>query len=77
VFFRRWIKGGGWKDGWRGFWLSWLASIYHFLALAKRWEMSLHDGRIPDAAMARRRMREIVAKAGHGEIPPSDNATHP
>ena len=63
VFLRRWIKGGGWRDGWRGFWLSWLASAYHFLVLAKRWEMTLYDGQIPDAAMARSRMWEIVRKA--------------
>lgn len=60
VFLRRWLKGKGWKDGWRGFWLCWISGVYEGLVLAKMWEMSLHDGTIPDARMARDRMRRVV-----------------
>jgi glycosyltransferase involved in cell wall biosynthesis len=64
VFFRRWIRHGGWREGWHGFFLSWLSASYEVLILAKRWEMSLHGGEIPDAPMARRRMRDLVERAG-------------
>jgi glycosyltransferase involved in cell wall biosynthesis len=67
VFFRRLVWSGAWRDGWRGFWLSWLSASYEMLVLAKQWEMSLHDGRIPDAAMARSRMRRLVREAADGE----------
>jgi glycosyltransferase involved in cell wall biosynthesis len=60
VFFRRWIRHGGWREGWHGFFLAWLSASYEVLILAKRWEMSLHGGVIPDAEKARRRMRDLV-----------------
>lgn len=60
IFLRRYLKHGAWRDGWRGFWLCWISFVYESLVFAKLWEMSLHQGAIPDAAMARRRMRELV-----------------
>lgn len=60
VFLRRYLKEKGWKDGWRGFWLCWISGVYEGLVMAKIWEMGLHEGRIPDAAMARSRMRKIA-----------------
>lgn len=64
IFLRRYLKHGAWRDGWRGFWLCWISFVYESLVFAKLWEMSLHEGRIPDAAMARRRMRELVDRGG-------------
>lgn len=60
IFLRRYVKEKGWKDGWRGFWLCWISGVYEGIVLAKLWEMSLHEGRIPDAGMARSRMRKIA-----------------
>lgn len=66
-FFRRYVKGGAWMDGWRGFWLCWINAVYNGLIVAKMWEMSLHGGKIPDAGMARALMREIVKERGGRE----------
>ena len=61
VFLRRYLLHGGWRDGWHGFWLAWAGAVYQALIVAKIWEMSLHDGKLPDAPMARLRMRRIVS----------------
>ncbi|MCB9497252.1 MAG: glycosyltransferase family 2 protein [Fibrobacteria bacterium] len=60
IFLRRYLKEKGWKDGWRGFWLCWISGVYEGFVLAKLWEMSLHEGAIPDSKMARAKMRMIV-----------------
>jgi glycosyltransferase involved in cell wall biosynthesis len=63
TFFKRWIGRGAWLDGWRGFWLSWIAAVYQGLIVAKLWEMSLHDGSIPDSAKARSKMHDFVQES--------------
>lgn len=41
-FFGRYIIKQGFRDGWRGFVLSYLRAIYQFLTYAKQWEKSSH-----------------------------------
>tara|TARA_B100000315_G_scaffold260160_1_gene319616 strand:+ start:1414 stop:2217 length:804 start_codon:yes stop_codon:yes gene_type:complete len=38
-FFRTFIRKQGWRDGFRGFMLSFFASLYQIIAYAKYWEM--------------------------------------
>lgn len=61
-FIRRWLFSGSFREGWHGFWLCWVSGVYEALVHAKLWEMSLHQGRIPDTRTARARMRSLAGQ---------------
>lgn len=58
-FWVHWWHRRGVKDGWLGFWLSFLFLVYEALVLMKQWERTLHGGKSPTDEDARRRMRSI------------------
>ncbi|MCB9497250.1 MAG: glycosyltransferase family 2 protein [Fibrobacteria bacterium] len=63
-FWVHWRHRRGSKDGWRGFWLSFLFLVYEALVLMKQWEMSLHGGRLPSDEEAREAMRKVAGITG-------------
>jgi|WetSurMetagenome_2_1015567.scaffolds.fasta_scaffold48015_2 (heptosyl)LPS beta-1,4-glucosyltransferase len=53
----------GYRDGWRGFWLSIVFVFYKFLIFGKLWEMRLHNGKYPTSSEARDMMHASIADA--------------
>jgi (heptosyl)LPS beta-1,4-glucosyltransferase len=51
----------GYKDGWRGFWLSIVFVFYKFLVFGKLWEMHIHHGKYPTVGEARAMMCNYIA----------------
>ena len=62
AFVRHYLLRRGFLDGWRGLWLSLMFVFYEVLTLAKVWEMTLHDGRVPEAEEAKKLMKELVGR---------------
>jgi glycosyltransferase involved in cell wall biosynthesis len=61
VFWNHYISRCGYKDGWRGFWLSIVFSFYRVLVVGKLWEMRLHKGKYPTVKEARDQMFKCIA----------------
>lgn len=63
-FWMHYWRRRGFKDGWRGLWLSTMFFLYEAVILMKQWERGLHDGLIPSEEDARAKMRELVRSVG-------------
>jgi hypothetical protein len=62
-FWLHYIVRRGYRDGWRGFWLSLVFVFYKFLVFGKTWEMGLHNGNYPSTRDARDSMRSFITTA--------------
>lgn len=54
------FKRQGFRDGWRGLWLSMIFSIYEAITIAKLWEIKDNHGHLPTEDSALERMRKHV-----------------
>ena len=53
----------GYRDGWRGFWLSMVWFFYKVLIFGKYWEIALYKGNYPTVSIAREQMLRYIADA--------------
>ncbi|WP_206743844.1 hypothetical protein, partial [Acidithiobacillus thiooxidans] len=60
TFLIHYVKRQGFRDGWRGFWLSMIFFIYELMTVAKIWEIKDNCGHQPTDDGALERMREHV-----------------
>lgn len=73
-FFRRFIRAKGYRDGWRGFYLSCFAAMYRVTIQAKLQEFSLGG---PEAARSEiRRLAELWLSEYGQEVPRGHNGGH-
>lgn len=57
-FLTRWLRHGGWRDGWRGFYLTLMMMCYRVVAAAKRRELQAGNSR----PVVERRYREVAER---------------
>jgi hypothetical protein len=60
TFLVHYVKRQGYRDGWRGFWLSVIFFIYEIMTIAKIWEIKDNHGQPPTEDEALNRMRSHV-----------------
>ena len=62
IFLRHYFKKCGFRDGWRGLWLTLFNVFYEYLVLSKIWEMNLHNGKKPTIQESRIMMYKLFEK---------------
>ncbi|MBU2808831.1 glycosyltransferase family 2 protein [Acidithiobacillus ferrooxidans F221] len=68
TFFIHYVKRQGFRDGWRGFWLSVIFFIYELMTVAKIWEIKDNCGHQPTDDGALERMREHVKSCSRKSV---------
>ncbi len=61
-FLARWIRHGGWRDGWRGFYLTLMMMCYRVVAAAKRRELEAGNSR----PIVEQRYRDVAERVVTG-----------
>ncbi len=67
-FFNRFIKSGGWRDGWRGFYLSLFMSFYRIASAAKLMELRTLGDRECVREKYRQEAEDVLAEHSFSKV---------